>query len=66
MTEFLKALPFEWCRYGFMNVALVAVVLIAPALALMGTMAVSGRMAFFSDALGHSALTGVGIGIVLG
>ena len=40
--------------------------LIAPALALMGTMAVSGRMAFFSDALGHSALTGVGIGIVLG
>lgn len=66
MTEFLKALPFEWCQYGFMNVALVAVVLIAPALALMGTMAVSGRMAFFSDALGHSALTGVGIGIVLG
>ena len=66
MTEFLKALPFEWCQYGFMNVALVAVVMIAPALALMGTMAVSGRMAFFSDALGHSALTGVGIGIVLG
>ena len=27
MTEFLKALPFEWCQYGFMNVALVAVVL---------------------------------------
>lgn len=66
MTELMKALPFEWCQYGFMNIALIAVILIAPALALMGTMAVSGRMAFFSDALGHSALTGVGIGIVLG
>lgn len=64
--EFLSALPFEWCQYGFMWLALAAVVLISPAMALMGTMAVSGRMAFFSDALGHSALTGVGIGIVLG
>lgn len=64
--DFLAALPFEWCQYGFMRLALVAVVLIAPALALMGTMAVSGRMAFFSDALGHSALTGVGLGILMG
>lgn len=64
--EFLSALPFEWCQYGFMRLALAAVLLIAPAMALMGTMAVSGRMAFFSDALGHSALTGVGIGILLG
>ncbi|MGN0743312.1 MAG: metal ABC transporter permease [Candidatus Fimadaptatus sp.] len=64
--DFLTALPFEWCQYGFMRLALVAVVLIAPALALMGTMAVSGRMAFFSDALGHSALTGVGLGILMG
>ncbi len=62
----LSALPFEWCQYGFMRLALVAIVLIAPAMALMGTMAVSGRMAFFSDALGHSALTGVGIGILMG
>ena len=66
MTDILKFLPFEWCQYGFMNIALIAVILISPALALMGTMAVSGRMAFFSDALGHSALTGIGIGIVLG
>ena len=64
--DFLAALPFEWCQYGFMRLALVAVVLIAPALALMGTMAVSGRMAFFSDARGHSALTGVGLGILMG
>lgn len=64
--KWLAALPFEWCQYGFMHMALLAVLLIAPAMALMGTMAVSGRMAFFSDALGHSALTGVGIGILLG
>ena len=29
-------------------------------------MAVNQQMAFFSDALGHSALTGIGLGIVLG
>ena len=29
-------------------------------------MAVNNNMAFFSDALGHSALTGIAIGMVLG
>ena len=29
-------------------------------------MAVNHQMAFFSDALGHSALTGIGLGIILG
>lgn len=66
MGAALSALPFEWCQYGFMRMALAAIALIAPAMALMGTMAVSGQMAFFSDALGHSALTGVGIGILMG
>ena len=59
-------LPFEMFRYGFMKNALLAMLLLTPLLALLGTMAVNQRMAFFSDALGHSALAGVGIGMLLG
>ena len=59
-------LPFEVFRYAFMKNALLALLLLTPLLALLGTMAVNKRMAFFSDALGHSALAGVGIGVLLG
>jgi len=59
-------LPFEFLSYHFMKNAFLAILLITPMLSLMGTMAVNQRMAFFSDALGHSALTGVGLGILLG
>lgn len=59
-------LPFEIFRYDFMKDALLAILLLTPLLALLGTMAVNRRMAFFSDALGHSALAGLGIGVLLG
>ena len=59
-------LPFEFLRYSFMKNALLAMLLLTPLLSLLGTMAVNQRMAFFSDALGHSALAGVGIGMLLG
>ena len=59
-------LPFEFLRYSFMKNALIAMLLLTPLLSLLGTMAVNQRMAFFSDALGHSALAGVGIGMLLG
>ncbi len=59
-------LPFEWLSYTFMKNALLAMVLITPLFGLLGTMAVDNKMAFFSDALGHSALTGIAIGVVLG
>ncbi|MBQ7052612.1 MAG: metal ABC transporter permease [Clostridia bacterium] len=59
-------LPFEWLRYTFMKNALLAMLLITPLFGLLGTMAVDNKMAFFSDALGHSALTGIAIGVVLG
>ncbi len=59
-------LPFECFRLGFMKNALLALLLLTPLLALLGTMAVNRRMAFFSDALGHSALAGVGLGLLLG
>lgn len=59
-------LPFELFRYAFMKNALLALLLLTPLLALLGTMAVNQRMAFFSDALGHSALAGLGLGVLLG
>ena len=53
-------------QFAFMRRALIAIVLLTPLLSLLGTMAVNRKMAFFSDALGHSALAGVGIGVLLG
>lgn len=59
-------LPFEFLSFRFMKNAFLAVLLLTPLLGLLGTMAVNQRMAFFSDALGHSALTGIGLGMMLG
>lgn len=63
---FLEWLPFGMFQYDFMKNAFLASVLIAPLFALLGTMAVNNKMAFFSDALGHSAFTGIGLGVLLG
>ena len=59
-------LPFSWVEYDFMKNALIAVLIITPLFGILGTMIVNNRMAFFSDALGHSALTGVAIGTLFG
>lgn len=60
------ALPFEILHWDFMKNALLAVVLMAPLFGLTSTMIVTGRMSFFSDALGHSAFTGIAIGAICG
>ena len=49
-----------------MRYALLAVLLMAPLFGLMSTMIVTGKMSFFSDALGHSAFTGIAIGAICG
>ena len=59
-------LPLEAYQFSFMIRALLAVILLTPALGLLGTMAVNHQMAFFSDGLGHSAMLGIGLGMVLG
>ncbi|MBS7220630.1 MAG: metal ABC transporter permease [Clostridiales bacterium] len=59
-------LPFSFMQFDFMKNALLAVLLLTPLFGMLGTMAVNNKMAFFSDALGHSALTGIAIGVVLG
>lgn len=65
--EIIEAvLPFSFARFDFMKNALLAVLLVTPLFGMLGTMAVNNKMAFFSDALGHSALTGIAIGVALG
>lgn len=59
-------LPFQWAQMNFMKNALIAILLISPIFGMVGTMIVNNKMAFFSDALGHGAFTGVAIGSVLG
>lgn len=53
-------------EYGFMRNAFLAILIIAPLFGMLGTVIVNRKMAFFSDALGHSALTGIAVGVVLG
>ena len=62
-------LPFEWAQPGsmyFMKNALLAVLVISPLFGILSTMVVHSRMSFFSDALGHSAFTGMAIGAICG
>ena len=58
---FMSSLPFEWTSYLFMQNALLTVLIITPMFGLLGTMIVNNKMSFFSDSLGHSALTGMGM-----
>jgi len=53
-------------QWDFMKNALLAVLLMAPLFGLLSTMVVTGHMSFFSDALGHSAFTGIAIGCICG
>jgi len=62
----IEMLPFEWTGHTFMKNALLAIILISPVFGILGTMVVNNRMAFFSDALGHGAFTGVAIGSIMG
>ena len=62
-------LPFEWAAADtmlFMKHALLAVLVISPLFGILSTMVVHSRMSFFSDALGHSAFTGMAIGALCG
>ncbi|MBU3810337.1 MAG: metal ABC transporter permease [Candidatus Niameybacter stercoravium] len=71
MTEVIYNLidflfPFDFLSMEFMKNAFLGILIAAPMLGLLSTMVVNQKMAFFSDAIGHSALTGIGIGVLLG
>ena len=60
------ALGAEFLSMTFMKNALLAVLVMAPLFGLLSTMSVTGKMSFFSDALGHSGFTGIAIGVLCG
>lgn len=62
----LDLLPFQWLSMNFMKNAFLAILLMAPLFGLLSTMIVTGKMSFFSDALGHSGFTGIAIGVLCG
>lgn len=66
MTEFLSSVGLNFLFTGFMLNALLAVLMSSVLFGAIGTMAVDNRMAFFSDALGHSAATGIALGVMFG
>lgn len=64
--QLCQLLPFEMLHWQFMQNALLAILIMTPLFGLMSTMIVTGKMSFFSDALGHSAFTGIAIGCICG
>jgi len=64
--QFCQWLPFEMLHWDFMKNAFLAILLLAPLFGITSTMIVTGKMSFFSDALGHSAFTGIAIGCICG
>lgn len=52
--------------YEFVINAVLCALIIGPLLGCVGTMIVAKRMAFFSQAIGNAALTGVAIGVLIG
>ena len=65
----VELLPFSWAAEGsmyFMKNALLALLVVSPLFGILSTMVVTRHMSFFSDALGHSAFTGVAIGSLCG
>lgn len=59
-------LPFQWLHFDFMKNALLVILILGPLFGILSTMIVTGKMSFFSDALGHSAFTGIAIGVLCG
>ena len=60
----LGLLPFECLQARFMQQALLGLLLLAPMAAVMGVHVVNFRMAFFSDAISHSAFAGIALGLI--
>ena len=58
-------LPLDCLQARFMQQALLGLLLLTPRAAVLGVEVINFRMAFFSDAIGHSAFAGVALGLIL-
>lgn len=66
LTDVVRHAAFEWVQYEFMQRALVGIVILAPLYAVLGCVIINKQMAFFADTMGHSALTGIALGVLAG
>lgn len=66
LYDLLAGLPFEGMSARFMQQALLGLLLLSPMTAMLGVHVLNFRMAFFSDAVGHSAFAGLALGLILG
>lgn len=66
LYQLLGLLPFDCLQPRFMRQALLGLLLLAPMTAMLGVHVLNFRMAFFSDAVGHSAFAGLALGLILG
>lgn len=64
--DLIGLLPFDCLEPRFMRQALLALLLLSPMTAMLGVHVLNFRMAFFSDAVGHSAFTGLALGLLFG
>lgn len=56
----------EMFSYGFLVNAFIVALIVGPLLGALGTLVVVKRLAFLSEAVGNSALTGISIGVYVG
>lgn len=56
--------PWQCMKAHFMQQALIALLLLAPMVSAMGVQVVNFHMAFFSDAISHSAFAGLALGLL--
>lgn len=61
----ISLLPLESLQARFMQQALLGLLLLTPMAAVLGVHVINFRMAFFSDAIGHSAFAGMALGLIL-
>lgn len=65
LCNIVALIPMECMQMRFMQEAFLGILLLAPLTAAAGIQVVNFRMAFFSDAIGHSVFAGVAIGLLL-
>ena len=56
----------DYFKYAFVINSLICTLFIGTILGGIGTMVVTKKMAFFSEAIGHAALTGIALGVLVG
>ncbi|MDE5879194.1 MAG: metal ABC transporter permease [Desulfovibrio sp.] len=61
-----KLQPLVCLEPRFMRLSFLALLLLPPMTSMLGVQVTLFRMAFFSDAVGHSAFAGVALGLILG